>query len=148
MSIKPLRWLCKFEVREVGRLLGVPDNILYKHPFPSWGYARKIEGNITCDSLSFVKELDVTLIEGLKRSSLYSPLKNAFASVVNYEDGYEVGLGIEMGGFTDSLALEECLSGIANDMHQRFHDKIKDIKISIDGKWKCIPSLERHHESL
>jgi GMP synthase (glutamine-hydrolysing) len=77
--IEPLRELFKDEVRALGRVLGVPENILMRHPFPGPGLAVRILGEITEDRLRIAREADHIFIEGLKEFDLYGAAWQAFA---------------------------------------------------------------------
>ncbi|NIA22779.1 MAG: glutamine-hydrolyzing GMP synthase [Proteobacteria bacterium] len=76
--IEPLRMLFKDEVRELGKLLGVPDKIIRRHPFPGPGLAIRIIGNITESDLSILREADAILLEELEKNGLYDEIWQAF----------------------------------------------------------------------
>jgi GMP synthase (glutamine-hydrolysing) len=77
--IEPLRELFKDEVRIIGRELGVPDEILSRHPFPGPGLAVRIIGDVTEERLRIVRAADRILDEELRRTELYSSVWQAFA---------------------------------------------------------------------
>ncbi len=77
--IEPLRELFKDEVRLIGAQLGVPEQILNRHPFPGPGLAVRILGEITEDRLRIVRGADRILDEELRRSGMYSAVWQAFA---------------------------------------------------------------------
>jgi GMP synthase (glutamine-hydrolysing) len=77
--IEPMRELFKDEVREVGRLLGVPDDVLYRHPFPGPGLAVRIIGEITRERRDLLREADAIFIEELQKSGWYRKTRQAFA---------------------------------------------------------------------
>jgi GMP synthase (glutamine-hydrolysing) len=64
--VEPLRELFKDEVREVGKQLGLPDNLIYRHPFPGPGLAIRTIGNITEEKLTILRKADNIFIEELK----------------------------------------------------------------------------------
>ena len=66
--IEPFRELFKDEVREIGRLLGVPELIVGRHPFPGPGLAVRIIGPVTRESLAMLREADAIFIEELRLS--------------------------------------------------------------------------------
>lgn len=76
--IEPLRELFKDEVREVGRLLGVPEEILMRHPFPGPGLAVRVLGSISKERLDVLREADAIFLEELKRHQLYPKIWQAF----------------------------------------------------------------------
>ena len=77
--IEPFRELFKDEVREIGRLLGVPELIVGRHPFPGPGLAVRIVGPVTRESLAMLREADAIFIEELRLSGLYDTVWQAFA---------------------------------------------------------------------
>lgn len=77
--IEPLRELFKDEVREAGRELGLPEEILGRHPFPGPGLAVRILGDVTQERLNLLREVDAIFIEELKRSGWYDKVWQAFA---------------------------------------------------------------------
>ena len=77
--IEPFRDLFKDEVREIGKLLGVPEDIIYRHPFPGPGLAIRILGEVKREDLKILKEADFIFIEELKKEGLYRKIWQAFA---------------------------------------------------------------------
>jgi GMP synthase (glutamine-hydrolysing) len=76
--IEPLKELFKDEVREVGRQLGIPDEILWRHPFPGPGLAVRVVGEVTRERLATLKEADHIAIEEIKKAGLYGDIWQAF----------------------------------------------------------------------
>lgn len=62
---EPLKWLFKDEVRRVGLQLGMPENLIKRHPFPGPGLAVRILGDITPEKVRVLQEADYIFIEGL-----------------------------------------------------------------------------------
>lgn len=77
--VEPLRDLFKDEVRALGRLLDVPEEILTRHPFPGPGLAVRILGEVTRERLRIVREADERLVEEIRTAGLYGALWQAFA---------------------------------------------------------------------
>ena len=77
--IEPLRELFKDEVRLIGAQLGVPEELLQRHPFPGPGLAVRILGEITEDRLRLVRAADRILDEELRRAEMYAAVWQAFA---------------------------------------------------------------------
>ncbi len=75
--IEPLRLLFKDEVRNIGKSLGVPDNILERHPFPGPGLAIRIIGSVTKEKVDLLQDADKIFIKNLKESDLYNKIWQA-----------------------------------------------------------------------
>ncbi len=76
--IEPLRELFKDEVREVGNLLGLPADLVNRHPFPGPGLAVRILGEITEERLEILKKADWIAIDELRRADCYGKVWQAF----------------------------------------------------------------------
>ncbi|NPB05000.1 MAG: glutamine-hydrolyzing GMP synthase [Aquificae bacterium] len=77
--LEPLRDLFKDEVRRLGKILGIPDEILKRHPFPGPGLAIRILGPVTREDLKLLRKADRIFVEELKRWGLYDKVWQAFA---------------------------------------------------------------------
>jgi GMP synthase (glutamine-hydrolysing) len=80
--IEPLRELFKDEVRELGRLLGIPEMIIKRHPFPGPGLAVRIIGEVTFERLNILKEADAIIREEIHRAGLYDEIWQAFGALL------------------------------------------------------------------
>lgn len=77
--IEPLRDLFKDEVRMIGRELGLPEEILSKHPFPGPGLAVRLLGEITPEKLEILRGADAIVVEEIRRGGIYDKVWQAFA---------------------------------------------------------------------
>jgi len=77
--IEPFRELFKDEVRAVGRALGVPEEIVGRHPFPGPGLGVRVLGEVTPEKLAILREADHIFVEEVRRAGLYDELWQAFA---------------------------------------------------------------------
>ncbi|AEH45427.1 GMP synthase, large subunit [Thermodesulfatator indicus DSM 15286] len=77
--IEPLRELFKDEVREIARELGLPEDIIYRQPFPGPGLAIRILGEVTKDRLEILREADAIVLEEIKKSGWYRKVWQSFA---------------------------------------------------------------------
>jgi GMP synthase (glutamine-hydrolysing) len=77
--IEPLRDLFKDEVRRIGRDLGLPNELLMKHPFPGPGLAVRLLGEVTHNDLVTLREADAIVVEEIARAGLYEKVWQAFA---------------------------------------------------------------------
>lgn len=77
--VEPLRDLFKDEVRRIGHDLGIPQEMLTKHPFPGPGLAVRLLGEVTEDRLAILREADAIVVEEIRRAGLYEKIWQAFA---------------------------------------------------------------------
>jgi len=77
--LEPLRELFKDEVREVGKELGLPDSLIWRHPFPGPGLAIRILGEVTPARLAVLREADAIVMEEMQKSNFYRKVWQAFA---------------------------------------------------------------------
>ncbi|MCI0637424.1 MAG: glutamine-hydrolyzing GMP synthase, partial [Actinobacteria bacterium] len=77
--VEPLRMLFKDEVRRVGEELGLPEALVWRHPFPGPGLAIRIIGEVTQERLEILREADAILLEEVRRAGLYRELWQCFA---------------------------------------------------------------------
>ncbi len=77
--VEPLRDLFKDEVRRIGRKLGLPEEMLTKHPFPGPGLAVRLLGEVTPERLATLREADAIVVEEIRGAGLYDKVWQAFA---------------------------------------------------------------------
>ncbi len=77
--VEPLRKLFKDEVRLVGKTLGLPDEIVRRHPFPGPGLAIRIMGEVTKERLNILRDADLIVREEIQQAGLYHDVWQAFA---------------------------------------------------------------------
>jgi GMP synthase (glutamine-hydrolysing) len=77
--VEPLRYLFKDEVRNVGLALGLPEDMVFRQPFPGPGLAIRIIGAVTRERLETLRAADWVVIDEIKRSGLYRKVWQSFA---------------------------------------------------------------------
>jgi GMP synthase (glutamine-hydrolysing) len=77
--VEPLRELFKDEVRALGRELGLPDQLVERHPFPGPGLAIRIPGEVTRAKLDILRKADAVFLEEIRNAGLYGAIWQAFA---------------------------------------------------------------------
>ncbi len=76
--LEPFKKLFKDEVRIIGQIIGVPDEILYQHPFPGPGFAIRIIGEVSQDGIAILQHIDSLIEHELKKSGIYNKIWQAF----------------------------------------------------------------------
>ena len=77
--VEPLKCLFKDEVRQLGLELGLPQEIVYRQPFPGPGLAVRILGEVTAARLTILRNADAIVVEEMKRSGWYYKVWQSFA---------------------------------------------------------------------
>jgi GMP synthase (glutamine-hydrolysing) len=77
--VEPLRMLFKDEVRTVGEALGLPEEIVWRHPFPGPGLAIRIIGDVTWERLEILRHADAIFLQELRQAGLYRATSQVFA---------------------------------------------------------------------
>jgi GMP synthase (glutamine-hydrolysing) len=77
--IEPLRYLFKDEVREVGAALGLPEEIVWRHPFPGPGLSIRVLGEVTAERLETLRRADAIVMDEVRAAGLYRQLWQSFA---------------------------------------------------------------------
>jgi GMP synthase (glutamine-hydrolysing) len=77
--IEPLRYLFKDEVREVGAALGLPEEIVWRHPFPGPGLSIRVLGEVTRERLETLRAADAIVMDEVRAAGLYRQLWQSFA---------------------------------------------------------------------
>lgn len=83
LIIEPLDKLYKDEVRALGKLVGIADSILFRHPFPGPGLGVRIMGEVTKERCDILREADAVFISELKKRGLYGKIWQAFCVLLN-----------------------------------------------------------------
>jgi GMP synthase (glutamine-hydrolysing) len=112
--IEPLRELFKDEVRNVGRELGLPEEMVARHPFPGPGLAIRVLSDVTKEKLDLLRAADALYIEGIREAGLYDEIWQAFSvllpvksvGVMGDERTYENVLGLRAVTSTDGMTAD------------------------------------------
>jgi GMP synthase (glutamine-hydrolysing) len=106
--VEPLRYLFKDEAREVGRELGLPDEWVWRHPFPGPGLAIRVIGEVTRERLDVLRQADAIFIEELRRAGLYREIGQAFAVLTTVQS---VGVMGDTRTYASMVALRAVTTG-------------------------------------
>jgi GMP synthase (glutamine-hydrolysing) len=112
--VEPLRELFKDEVRKLGRELGLPEEIVGRHPFPGPGLAIRIPGDITRERLETLRKADAIFLEEIRTAGLYDAIWQAFAVLLPVRtvgvmgDGrtYDQACALRAGTSTDGMTAD------------------------------------------
>ncbi|CAO3671435.1 unnamed protein product [Rhizopus stolonifer] len=80
--IEPLRELFKDEVRELGKILGLDDDLVWRHPFPGPGIAIRVLGEVTREQVEIARLADNIYIEEIKKNGFYRQISQAYAALL------------------------------------------------------------------
>jgi len=100
--IEPLRDLFKDEVRQLGLQLGLPEEIVWRHPFPGPGLAVRCIGEITRQRLETLREADAIVVSEIKAANLYRSTSQAFAVLLPVRS---VGVMGDARTYQDAIAI-------------------------------------------
>ena len=135
--IEPLRELFKDEVRLIGKDLGIPDEILQRHPFPGPGLGVRILGDITPDKVELLQKADRIFIEELKNHDLYREVWQAFAVLLPIQS---VGVMGDFRTYEKTVAIRAVTStdGMTADWARLPHDFLAAVSSRITSEIRGI----------
>ncbi len=124
--VEPLRELFKDEVRAIGAELGIPKEILGRHPFPGPGLAVRVLGEVTKEHLDILRQCDAIFIDELRSSGLYSKIWQAFTVLLPIRT---VGVQGDSRSYEKSVALRAVTSkdGMTADWFQFPNDFLRKV---------------------
>jgi GMP synthase (glutamine-hydrolysing) len=128
--VEPLRDLFKDEVRLVGEYLGLPEDMVWRHPFPGPGLAVRVIGDVSESKLAILREADDILIEEIKAAGLYRQISQALAvllpvgtvGVMGDERSYEHVIALRCVETTDFMTAD--FSHVPHDVLGRIASRI------------------------
>ncbi len=131
--IEPLRELFKDEVRLIGKDLGIPDEILGRHPFPGPGLGVRILGDITPEKIELLQKADLILREELKNFGIYNDVWQAFAVLLPIQS---VGVMGDFRTYEKTVALRAVTStdGMTADWVRLPHDFLARVSSRITSE--------------
>jgi len=135
--VEPLRLLFKDEVRRVGHALGMPDEILGRHPFPGPGLAIRIIGEVTPEKLSTLRDADEIFISGLKKNGFYDRVWQAAVILLPVQS---VGVMGDERTYENAVVLRAVTStdGMTADWSHLPHEFLAEISNQIINKVKGV----------
>lgn len=131
--IEPLKDLYKDEVRRVGEELGIPHEMVWRHPFPGPGLGVRVVGEITLERLSILREADAIFTEELKKAGEYEKIWQAFAALLPVRS---VGVMGDARTYDYIIALRavDSVDGMTADWHKIPEELLEKISSRIVGE--------------
>lgn len=135
--VEPFRELFKDEVRAIGKLLNIPDDILWRHPFPGPGLAVRILSDINKEKLELLREADYIYIKILKEKKLYRKIWQAFSVLLPVSS---VGVMGDKRTYEKVIALRavESIDGMTANWFHMPHNVLEEISTKITNQVKGI----------
>jgi GMP synthase (glutamine-hydrolysing) len=137
--VEPLRDLFKDEVRQIGRELGLPEEILVKHPFPGPGLAVRLLGEVTREKLETLRAADAVVVEEIRRAGLYEKVWQAFAVLLPVQSVGVMGDGRTY-GYTIAVRVVDSLDAMTADWSRLPTEVLERISVRIVNE---VPSVNR-----
>jgi GMP synthase (glutamine-hydrolysing) len=130
--IEPLRDLFKDEVRRIGAELGLPAEMLKKHPFPGPGLAVRLLGEVTPERLAMLREADAIVTSEIRKAGLYDKIWQAFAVLLPVQsvgimgDGRSYGWTVAVRAVESEDAMTADWSRLPSDVLERISSRISN----------------------
>ena len=139
LILEPLAELYKDEVRELGRILGLPESVVGRHPFPGPGLAVRILGAVTRERCDILREADAIYIQALRDSGLYGEIWQAFAVLLPIQS---VGVAGDSRAYGDVVALRAVVSrdGMTADVYEFQPSFLRNVAAAITNR---VPQVGR-----
>jgi GMP synthase (glutamine-hydrolysing) len=137
--IEPLRDLFKDEVRQIGRELGLPEEILVKHPFPGPGLAVRLLGAITREKLETLRAADAVVVEEIRRAGLYEKVWQAFAVLLPVQSVGVMGDGRTY-AYTIAVRVVDSLDAMTADWTRLPREVLERISVRVVNE---VPGVNR-----
>src|SRR5271154_5963127 len=137
--IEPLRDLFKDEVRLIGRELGLPEEILIKHPFPGPGLAVRLLGEVSRGRLDTLRAADAVVVEEIRRAGLYEKVWQAFAVLLPVQSVGVMGDGRTY-GYTIAVRVVNSQDAMTADWARLPREVLERISVRVVNE---VPGVNR-----
>jgi GMP synthase (glutamine-hydrolysing) len=135
--LEPLKEIFKDEVRELGKELGIPSDILNRHPFPGPGLAVRIIGEITKEKIRILREVDYIYLTELHKNNLYDKIWQAFAVLLSIKSVGVMGDGRSY-EYVCALRAVNSFDGMTADIYHFPYDFLCDLSNKIVNNVKGV----------
>ncbi|MER3525006.1 MAG: GMP synthase (glutamine-hydrolyzing) [Ignavibacteria bacterium] len=135
--IEPFRELFKDEVRAVGKELGLPDELLWRHPFPGPGLAVRVIGEVTKERLHLLREAEAIFTEEIRRAGIYRDIWQGFVVLLPIRSVGVMGDGRTY-EYTCALRCVTSVDGMTADWYRMPHEVMARISSRITNEIRGI----------
>ena len=135
--IEPFRELFKDEVRAVGTALGLPDEMIWRHPFPGPGLAVRVLGEVTPERLRLLREADAIFVEEVRKAGLYRTIWQGFVVLLPVRSVGVMGDGRTY-EYTAAIRAVASVDGMTADWSRIPHDVLAAISSRITNEVRGI----------
>jgi GMP synthase (glutamine-hydrolysing) len=135
--VEPFRELFKDEVRAVGHDLGLPDDLVWRHPFPGPGLGVRVLGEVTEERCRLLREADAIFVEEVKRAGLYREIWQGFVVLLPVRSVGVMGDGRTY-EYTCAVRAVASVDGMTADWFRMPHDVLAAISSRITNEVRGI----------
>ena len=135
--LEPFRELFKDEVRAVGAELGLPEELIWRHPFPGPGLAVRVLGEVTRERLDLLREADVIFVEEIRRANLYRDIWQGFVVLLPVRSVGVMGDGRTY-EYTAAIRAVASVDGMTADWFRIPHEVLARISSRITNEVRGI----------
>jgi GMP synthase (glutamine-hydrolysing) len=135
--IEPFRELFKDEVRAVGAALGLPDDMIWRHPFPGPGLAVRVLGEVTPDRLRLLRDADAIFLEEIQKAGLYREIWQGFVVLLPVRSVGVMGDGRTY-EYTMAIRAVSSVDGMTADWSRIPHEVLASISSRITNEVRGI----------
>jgi GMP synthase (glutamine-hydrolysing) len=135
--IEPFRELFKDEVRAVGAALGLPDEMIWRHPFPGPGLAVRVLGEVTPERLRLLREADAIFLEEIRKADLYREIWQGFVVLLPVRSVGVMGDGRTY-EYTVAVRAVSSVDGMTADWSRIPHEVLASVSSRITNEVRGI----------
>ncbi|MGL4394651.1 MAG: glutamine-hydrolyzing GMP synthase [Brevinema sp.] len=131
--VEPLKDLYKDNARSLGLYLGIPETLIFRHPFPGPGLGVRVVGEVTPEKARILQEADAIFIDELRKRGLYQQIWQAFAVFVPVKSVGVAG-DVRKYGYTIALRAVSSIDGVSADIFEFSFKDLKEISSRITNE--------------
>ncbi|HXG00451.1 MAG TPA: GMP synthase (glutamine-hydrolyzing), partial [Bacteroidota bacterium] len=135
--VEPFRELFKDEVRDVGLKLGLPEELVWRHPFPGPGLAVRVLGEVTRERLDLLREADAVFVDEIKKAGIYREIWQGFVVLLPVRSVGVMGDGRTY-DYTCAVRCVTSVDGMTADWYRMPHEVMARISSRITNEVRGI----------